>query len=370
LKYADEFFSSPWRRHKPFLTSFAVLLLAVALPATLAIGRSAEPERRVSEEQDAAATDGNPPNKQNPTATEKRVSEKQDAAVRMEVRNVRYRLSDDVAVHVKWLTGALVPAGDHEFPVVDDKDSFQIRIDAAEVTVHPNDLANVLNSYVFARPKAPLAGLSVVIENGQLKIKGKLHDKGGIPFETQGTLSPTSDGKVRLHSEKIKALHVPVKGLMDAFGVEIDDLIKTGKVPGVAAEGDDLILDLAQMLPPPHIEGSVTAVRVEGNHIAAVFGPPDKKPPEKLWNGNYVWCQGNRLRVGNLTMNDTNIVLSDLDPNDALDLYLDHYKEQLAAGYAKVATNSQVRVYVKDFDKLGKPKAAATKKDADSAVTR
>ena len=36
-------------------------------------------------------------------------------------------------------------------------------------------------------------------------MKGKLHDKGDIPFETEGSLIPTPDGKIRLHSEKIKA---------------------------------------------------------------------------------------------------------------------------------------------------------------------
>jgi hypothetical protein len=358
LEYADELFPSLRRRYKPFLTSTALLLLAVAVPASLAISQNAEAPEKPA------------PDKQTAAPAEKQAAEKQDAAVHLEVRNVHYRFADNVGVHVKRLTGALVPAADHEFPVVDDKDSFRIRVDAAEVTIHPSDLANLLNSYVFARPKSPLAGLSVVIENGQLKIKGKLHDKGDIPFETLGMLSPTSDGNVRLHSEKIKALHVPVKGLMEAFGVELGDLVKNGKVPGVQAEGDDLILELGQMLPPPRIEGNVTAIRVEGNHIAAVFGLPDKKPPEKLFNGNYVSCRGNRLRVGNMTINDTDIILADLDPSDPLDLYLDHYKEQMAAGYAKVSANFQVRVFVKDFDKLGKAKPVAVKKDADAAGAR
>jgi hypothetical protein len=64
-------------------------------------------------------------------------------------------------------------------------------------------LANVLNSYVFARPHSPLTELSIRVEKGHLKVKGKLHDKGEIPFETEGTLSPTEDGKLRLHGEKI-----------------------------------------------------------------------------------------------------------------------------------------------------------------------
>ena len=65
----------------------------------------------------------------------------------------------------------------------------------------------------------------------------------------------------------MKALKIPVSGLMDAFGIEVDNLIKSGKVPGVEAQENDLIFDLEQMLPTPQIEGKVTKVRVEPNTI-------------------------------------------------------------------------------------------------------
>lgn len=171
------------------------------------------------------------------------------------MRNVKYRFAVNIAVQIKWLRGSLIPTGDNELPVLDDKNSFRIRVDAAEISITPANLANLLNSYVFARPNSPLAGISVSIANGRLKVKGKLQDKGNIPFGTQGVMSPTADGRIRLHSEKIKALHVPVKGLMDAFGIDVSDVIKSGKVPGVLAEENDLILDLEQILPPPHIDG-------------------------------------------------------------------------------------------------------------------
>lgn len=112
----------------------------------------------------------------------------------------------------------------------------------------------------------------------------------------------------------------------------------------------------------------MTAVRVESNSIVQTFGGADKKPDEKLPNGNYMSYKGNRLRRGKLTMTNADIVLYDLDPADPLDFYLDHYKEQLAAGYAKITTNFQVRVFLKDFDKLGKPKPPAKEKSNCSKV--
>jgi hypothetical protein len=289
---------------------------------------------------------------------------KKDAAARVQMRNVKYRFSDNVAVHIRSLDGALLPADDHEFPVLDDKSSFKIHIDTAEIAVSPADLGNFLNSYVFARAHAPLADVSIAIVHGQLQVKGKLHDKGDIPFETVGTLSATPDGKVRLHNEKFKALRMPVKGLMDIFGVDVDDLIKTGKVPGIQAEENDVILDLEQILPPPHMEGKVTAIGIAGNVIVQTFGGSDNRPADRPQNANYMSCQGNQLRFGKLTMADADIVLNDLDPKDPLDFYLDHYKEQLAAGYTKITTSFQLRGYLKDFDKLGKAKPS-TKDNAN-----
>lgn len=286
--------------------------------------------------------------------------EREDAAVQAQMRNVMYHFTESVAAYIKALDGQLVPNGDNEFPVLDNKESFTIRIDSAEISIRAADLGPVLNSYVFARPNSPLKGISIAVENGRLKIKGKLHDKGDIPFETEGTLSTTPDGKVRLHSEKVKALHVPVKGLMDLFGIDISDLIKAGKVSGVRAEENDLILDIGQILPPPHIKGRMTTIRVLGDSLVQTFGDPDKKSTNRFANGSYMAYQGNRLRFGKLTMTDADIALFDLETGGPLDFYLDRYQDQLVSGYTKITPTFGLRAYVKDFNKLRKVKPTAS----------
>jgi hypothetical protein len=296
-------------------------------------------------------------------AQESSVPEKSGHAVRAQMHNVKYRFSDKLSVQINSLNGALIPVGDNELPVFDDKNSFKIHIDTAEIAISPADLASLMNSYVFARPHASLSGISVTTTpDGHLKVKGRLHDKGDIPFETQGVVSPTPDGRIRLHSEKIKALHVPVKGLMEVFGIDMATLIKSGKVPGVQAEGNDLLLDLEQLLPPPHIDGKVTAVRVEKNSIIQTFSNADAEPSAKFQNGNYMSYQGNRLRFGKLTMDDADLIIYDMNPGDPLDFFLDHYKDQLAGGYTKITTSFQLRVYMRDFDKLARPKSPAESK--------
>jgi hypothetical protein len=97
----------------------------------------------------------------------------------------------------------------------------------------------------------------------------------------------------------------------------------------------------------------VTAIRVESNSIIQVFDSGDAKSALTLKSGNFMSYRGNRVRFGRLTMDDADIIVYDLNPSDPLDFFLDHYKEQVAAGYTKVTPSFQLRVYMKDFDKLG-----------------
>jgi hypothetical protein len=282
-----------------------------------------------------------------------------DGAVQVQMHNVMYHYSDNVVVHLRRFAGALVPARAGEIPVFDDKESFRLQITAAEIAMDPQSLANVLNANVFTSSDAPLKDISIRIDKDRLKIKGKLHKKGDIPFEAEGRLNSTPDGKILLHTEKMTALHVPVKGLMDLFGVDIADMVKTGKVRGVRVEKDDLILDPAEILPPPHISGQVTAVRLESGNIVQIFGDPQKHRWEKAPAQNYMLYRGNRLQFGKLVMHDTDMVLIDPDPRDPFDFYLDRYKDQLSAGYTKITPAFGLRVYMVDFNKLKRKAAPA-----------
>ncbi|MGC2764370.1 MAG: hypothetical protein WB607_02600 [Candidatus Acidiferrum sp.] len=106
-------------------------------------------------------------------------------------------------------------------------------------------------------------------------------------------------------------MHIQVKGLLDLFAVDLGVLMKEGKVPGVGAQEDDLIIDLEQILPAPHIEGKVVSVRIEGDKIIEVFGGSDVKLMKDIRAKNYM---ANRLRFGKLVMNDADLIVIDMDP--------------------------------------------------------
>jgi hypothetical protein len=272
-------------------------------------------------------------------------------AVATQMRNVMYHFTDAISVHIFQLGGKLIPS--KEIPVFDDKMSFVLEIDSATISMSTDALSHVLNDKVFAAKDAPLKNLVATTEGNQLKIKGKLAKKGNVPFETVGEVQATPEGKIKVHARHVKAVHLPVKGMLDLFGVELADLINTKKIKGVAMDKDDIILDPEQILPPPQIRGKLSNIKVENGQLTLVFGGGDVAGI-KGQSGNFMAYRGAVLRFGKLTMNDTDMVLIDADQRDPFDFFLDHYQEQLRAGYTKITSKFGLRVYMVDFNKLHK----------------
>jgi hypothetical protein len=269
--------------------------------------------------------------------------------VRAEMRNVFYHFTDSIAVHIVNLEGDLVPVGKEGLPIFDDPTSFILEVSSAELTINTAALTNVMNQYAFAAKDASIKAIRISTDNGKLKMRGRLRS-GDVPFESEGSLTVTPEGEIRVHSEKIKAAHLPVKGLMDLLGASIAQLIDTRKVRGVRVEKDDLILTPAELFPPPHIHGKLSSITVRGDEIVLEYGRA-ASPTLKIY-GNYMAYRGSQLRFGKLTMSDTDLTLIDLDPQDTFDFYLEHYREQLSAGYTKISPSFGLRSYFRDYNKL------------------
>jgi hypothetical protein len=343
------------------LPPFLVLLFsALFVLTTLGCNKSrnAEPEKppavAPSEASQAPAQDSAQP------ATAK------DAAVKAEFRNVMFHLTPDAAAHLQSVSGELWPVGKYGMPVFDDKASFELHVSQGTVSIAPQALASVLNGHVFARSDAPLRDISLEIKEGRLIIKGKLHSKGDLPFETAVEISVDDDGRLRLHTEKVKALKVPVKKVLSLFGIELANVINTSKIPGMDTEKNDVIVDLATLLPPPHLRGRIVLARLERNAIVVAYGGGKTtassgtvERDDASLSGNYMLFRGHRVKFGKLTMEDADLAVIDLDPKDPLDWYQDRYKDQLVAGNSKITEKFGLQAYVKDFAKL--PKGPAGK---------
>jgi hypothetical protein len=269
--------------------------------------------------------------------------------VHAEMHNIVYHFTDAISVHIVDFEGELVPTEKPGIPIFDDANSFLLSIHSAEISISTDALASALNDYVLASPDAPLKGIQIATEGNKLRIRGRLHAKGDVPFEAEGSLAVTAEGDIRVHTEKLKAAHVPIKGVMDLLGETVAKMIDNRKVQGLHAEKDDLILEASQLFPPPHIEARVNSIFIRGNEIVQRYG--SGRQARRL-SGNYMAYRGGQLRFGKLTMSDTDLTLIDMDPADPFDFYLDHYKDQLVAGYTKTTPSFGLRSYFRDYNKL------------------
>jgi hypothetical protein len=278
--------------------------------------------------------------------------------VKTEMRNVLFHLTDKGAARLETLSGEILPTGKNQMPIFDDKTSFSVHVTNGTVSITTDALADIMNRYVLAKSDAPLKDLSISIDKGLLLIKGKLHSKGDIPFQTVGSVSVTADGRIRMHTEKVKAMGIRVKGVMGLLGIDLANVVNTSKIDGIDTDKNDLLMDLATLLPPPHIQGKLTGVKIVNNSIVTTFGDGGKSLPAPTEKGSYMTFQGNSVQFGKLVMDNTDLTVLDLDPADPLDWNQDHYKDQLVAGYSKITSSFGLRAYVKDFAKLGRASAA------------
>jgi hypothetical protein len=280
-----------------------------------------------------------------------------NSQTQVEMVNVNIHLDPILILHIHHLSGQFLPTKKGQPPAFDDKLSYLVAVDSAEIGVTAASMSHAMNTYVFSAPDAPLKNLTLSIQGNQIKQAGTLNKGVGIPFEMTGTMSATADGRIRIRPTQVKAAHVPVEGVMKLFGLDMAKLVNTRNTKGVSVEGNDIILDPAQMLPPPKMRGRITAVRIEGDEIIQTFGTGKTLQAGKTTAANYMAYRGGVLRFGKLTMNDTDMRLIDADPTDPFDFFPDHYQDQLVAGYSKTTVTGGLLVYMPDYDKISQPLA-------------
>jgi hypothetical protein len=286
--------------------------------------------------------------------------------VEAEMRGVLYHVDDRVVLQIRHLRGALLPTKNAP-PWFDDPESFTLAIDTGEVSISPTSLSALLNDYVFNYKGTPLKHLKVTIEKGQLKQTGTLHKVIDLPFTIRAELSATPDGRLRLHPTSVKVAGIGVKGLMRTFGIELENLVRVKQGRGVEIADNDFLLAPAGLLPPPRIEGRVTAVRLEGGKIEQTFGASTRRGWSELLHPtdpsarNYMFYRGRILRFGKLTMVDADLQIVDGDPSDPFDFYLAHLNEQLVAGLSRNQADFGLLTVMPDYADLGTRTSAGAK---------
>ena len=271
------------------------------------------------------------------------------------MRNVDFHAAEGVVLRVRRLAGEM-HATKNGIVDFDDITSYVIDVSSAEVGMTGADLTNLMNNHVFAYRGSPLSHLRVEIANNVLRQTGTLHKGVDIPFDMTANVGLTDDGRIVLHATRVRILGVNGLALMKALGLNLEKMMDLSKAQGVSVKGNDLFLDALALLPPPHVRGRLSAVRLEDNQLVQTIGLlADSLAPRQTIDTtvtNYMLYRGGTLHFGKLFMTNAEMLVVDGDPHDAFDFDNPHYQRQLIAGHSKTLPDLGLEVWMPDAKAL------------------
>ena len=268
--------------------------------------------------------------------------------------NVMLRKGPDFRIYIRWLRGNMVRTRRDVNPTFDDPESFYMDIKTGVVRANIGDIGIFLNAGGVSN--SPLKNITLLADGDQIRLKGTLHKVIPLPVELLGTVAATSDNRIQLHITKLNVLKIPLKGLLGGLNVKLSDLIQPKGIPGIEVSGNEIFFDTFKLLPPPHIRGQLTKVRVISPDIEEVFGnAEDAVSRVEQWR-NFLRLNDGTIDFGKLTMHHVDLIMVDLSDDAWFDLDLNNYQNQLVNGYTRMTPEAGLQIFMPDLDTLPKNK--------------
>lgn len=266
--------------------------------------------------------------------------------------NLMLRKGPDFRIYVRWLRGNMVRTSPAVNPTFDDPESFLLDIKTGVIRANIGDIGNFLNAGGVAN--SPLTGISLLADGDQIRLKGTLHKIIPLPVELLGAVAATADNRIQLQVTKLSVLKLPLKGLLGGLHITVADLIHPKGIPGIEVSGNDIFFDTVKLLPPPHIRGQLTKVRVVTPDIEEVFGDgEDTLTRVEQWR-NFLRLSDGTIDFGKLTMHHVDLIMVDLSNDAWFDLDLNNYQNQLVNGYTRMTPQAGLQIFMPDLDNLPK----------------
>jgi hypothetical protein len=260
--------------------------------------------------------------------------------------NLLLRKGPNFRFYVRWLKGQLMRSQRDVNPTFDDPESFYLQIKTGVLRANIGDIGNFLNA--SGMKDSPLSNIKLSGEKDQIKLNATLHKGVPLPIEVRGTLAVVEDNKIRLHVTKLNVLKVPMKAFLGKLSISISDLFHSQDMPGIRVAENDIIFDTQKLLPPPHIRGKLTAVRVVLPDLEEVYGEAaDDVSRVEQWR-NFLRLRGGTIDFGKLTMRHVDLIMIDISKDRWFDLDLVHYQEQLVNGYTRMTPQAGLQIFMPD----------------------
>ncbi|WP_322026177.1 hypothetical protein [Burkholderia sp. BCC1977] len=269
------------------------------------------------------------------------------------LRDVDFRIVDNLGFFVHQLSATLVPTQAGAPIVFDDPTSFEIDVHEGAVTLDNTKLTALFNTYIFGYRNAPLRKLTVSAGEGVIHLEGEMQRDGWVPFSLTGTLAIRDGSQLVFHPSGVRVSGINAQPVMRAANVKMADLLKV-ETPIARLAGDDLVMSVDKLMPPPRLKIRITALRVtpagldltldDGSH--AGFALPANAPRQAM-----VIRGGDVKFMRSMPMN-ADILIGPVDStkrdqNFVFDLY--HYRDQVSAGYFNFDENGAMAIRMPSY---------------------
>jgi hypothetical protein len=266
--------------------------------------------------------------------------------------NLMLRRGPDFRVYIRWLRGEMIRSHREVNPTFDNPESFSLEIRTGVIRANIGDIGKFLNAGGVAT--SPLRNITLLADGDQIKLNGTLHKVISLPVDLLGSVNATLDNRIQFHVTKLNVLKLPLKGLLGGLHISVSDLFNPGNIPGIVVSGNDIFLDTVKLLPPPHIHGKLTKVRVITPDIEEVYGnAEDVVGRVEQWR-NFLQLNEGTLNFGKLTLHPVDLVMVDLSNDAWFDLDLNNYQNQVVNGYIRMTPEAGLQIFMPDLDLLQK----------------
>ena len=204
------------------------------------------------------------------TATPPTSTSSNSAPTNVYAHNLMLRKGPSFRVYVRWIRGQMARARRGVNPSFDDPESFSLEVKTGVIRANIGDITNFLNANGIAN--SPLKNVTLSGDGDQVKLRGTLHKLISLPIELLGTITAVPDNRIQMHVTKLNVLKIPLKGLLGGFHIDISDLFHSQGIPGIEVSGNDIFFDTHRLLPPPHIRGQLTSVRIINPDLEEIYG--------------------------------------------------------------------------------------------------
>jgi hypothetical protein len=267
--------------------------------------------------------------------------------------NLLLRKGPNFRVYVRWLRGEMERTRRDVNPSFDDPDSFVLDIKAGVLRANMGDIGNFLNASL---EKSPLTNIKLSGDGDQIKLSGTLHKVVPLPVEMTATIAAIPDNRIQLHVTKLNVLKIPLKAVLGGLHIDVSDLFNPQNMPGVHVSGNDIIFDTQTLLPPPHMRGQLTRVRIVNPDLEEVYGnAKDEVTRVEQWR-NFLRLRDGTIDFGRLTMHPVDLIMIDLSNDAWFDLDLTHYQDQLVNGYTRMTPQAGLQIFMPDLDEIPRNK--------------